>query len=185
MAHLVYSAIASLDGFVADANGAFDWAAPDEEVHAFANQLEAGIGTHLLGRRMYDVMRFWDGPVADDWPPEMREYARLWQSVDKVVYSTTLRGVAAARTQLARSFDPEQVRQWKASSSRDLSVGGPTLAAAAWRAGLVDDVHLWLVPVMVGDGTRALPGGVRTGLTLVDQQPFGNGTTYLHYRVRH
>ena len=184
MAKLVYSAIASLDGYVADAEGRFDWAAPDDEVHAAANELERTIGTHLLGRRMYEVLVAWE--TMDDGPgqPEtIREFARFWRSTDKVVYSRTLATVSSARTRLEREFEPAAVRQLKATATRDLAVGGPALAAEALRAGLVDEIHLFLSPVLVGGGTAALPGGVRLDLELLGQRRFGNGVVHLHHRV--
>jgi dihydrofolate reductase len=183
MARLIYSAIASLDGYVADDAGRFDWARPDDEVHAFVNDSERPIGTYLYGRRMYEVMQFWETVDA----PEASvggDYARIWRAADKVVYSTTLEAVPTARTRLERSFDPDAVRQLKATADRDLSVGGPHLAAEALRAGLVDEVRLWLTPVVVGGGTRALPDGVRARLALLDERRFGNGFVHLHYRVR-
>src|SRR6266404_9582875 len=147
MAKLIYSAIGSLDGYVADENGTFDWAAPDEEVHAFVNNLERPVGTYLHGRRMYEVMRYWESaPTSGDEPSVMLDYAELWQAADKIVYSTTLEEVSSARTRLERDFDPEAVRRLKASAERDLSVGGPDLAAQAIKAGLVDELHLFLSP---------------------------------------
>lgn len=184
MGKLIYAAIASLDGYVADDAGDFSWAAPDEEVHAFVNDLERTVGTYLLGRRMYEVMRFWEAPPdLHEQPPVFQDYAALWRASDKIVYSSTLREVSTAKTQLLRAFDAEDVRRRKAASSLDLSVAGPTLAAAAWRAGLVDDVHLLLVPTVVGGGIRALPGGVRCQLVLGGERRFGNGTVHLHYEV--
>ncbi|MEO9175456.1 MAG: dihydrofolate reductase family protein [Gaiellales bacterium] len=185
MARLIYSSIASLDGYVVDAHGSFAWAAPDEEVHAFVNDLERPVGTYLYGRRMYDVMRFWEtvGPATDE-PPVMRDYAGIWQAADKVVYSTTLEHVTTARTRIERSFEPELVRQLMAAANRDISIGGPTLAAAAIRAGLVDVYQLFLTPVIVGGSTRALPDDVRLDLELVDERRFAGGVVYLHYRRR-
>jgi dihydrofolate reductase len=182
MAKLIYSAIASLDGFVEDAEGTFDWARPDEEVHAFVNELERPVGRYLYGRRMYETMTFWERPPGlADGSPAVQEYAAIWQAADKVVYSRTLSSVATARTRLEREFDPESVRRLKAGASRDLGVGGAELAAAAIRAGLVDELQLFLVPVVVGAGKPALPGGVRQELELLDEQRFGNGTVYLRY----
>ena len=184
MARLIYSAIASLDGYVADENGNFDWAAPDEEVHAFVNQLERPIGTYLYGRRMYETMVFWESPpdpAAE--PPAFREYAGIWQSADKIVYSTTLASVAGARTRIEREFEPEAVRRLKATAARDITVGGPELAAHAIAAGLVDEYQLFLVPAVVGGGTRALPE-LRVNLELLDERSFRNGTIYLRYRTR-
>jgi dihydrofolate reductase len=183
MAKLIYSAITSLDGYLADENGNFDWAAPDEEVHAFVNDLERPVGTYLYGRRMYEVMVFWETAHLVDQPPFMRDFAELWQAADKVVYSRTLETVPSARTRLERDFDPEAVRELKAAAGRDLTVGGPDLAAQAIEAGLVDEYHLFVTPVVVGGGTRALPDGVRVKLELLDERRFGNGVVHLHYRA--
>jgi dihydrofolate reductase len=182
MARLIYSAIASLDGYVADEDGRFDWAAPDDEVHAFVNDQERPIGTYLYGRRMYEVMQAWetmDTPA----PSVERDFAQIWRAADKVVYSTTLEAVPTARTRLERRFDPDAVRELKATAERDLSIGGPHLAAAALRAGLVDECQLYLSPVVVGGGTRALPDGVRAPLELLGEHRFGSGVVHLRYRV--
>ncbi len=183
MAKLIYSAIASLDGYVEDEHGEFGWARPDDEVHAFVNELERRIGTYLYGRRMYEVMAPWEDPpdLVDQQRP-VRDFARLWQATEKVVYSTTLDAPATARTRISPSFDPEAVRRLKATGSRDLSVGGPELAAQAIAAGLVDELHVFLVPVVVGGGKRALPDGVRLGLELLDTRRFTSGVVYLRYR---
>ena len=184
MADLVYAAIASLDGYVNDRDGGFDWAAPDDEVHAFVNGLEREVGTYLYGRRLFETMAFWEtGGSGPDEPPPVREYAEIWRSADKVVFSTTLDEVGTARTRLERSFAPEAVRRMKAEAERDISVGGPGLAAEAFRAGLVDRMHLFLVPAVVGGGTRALPDGDRLGLELLDERRFSSGVVHLHYRV--
>jgi dihydrofolate reductase len=183
MAKLIYSAIASLDGYVADRDGNFQWAAPDEELHAFVNDLERPIGTHLYGRRMYDVMVFWETIDTDPEPPVMRDFAQIWRAADKVVYSGTLAQVSSARTRLEREFDPEAVRAMKASAASDISVGGPELAGHAIRAGLVDEYHLFLTPILVGGGTAALPDDVRVGLELVEERRFASGVVYLHYRI--
>ena len=181
---LIYSVIASLDGYIEDASGGFGWAAPDDEVHAFVNDLERSVGTHLYGRRMYETMVYWEDPPgpAEQWQPA-RDYARIWQAADKVVYSKTLPSPSSARTRIEREFDVEAVRQLKETASRDLSVGGPELAAQAIAAGLVDEFHLFLVPIVVGGGKRALPEGVRLTMELLDERRFGNGTVYLQYRV--
>jgi len=182
MAKLIYSAIASLDGYVEDADGAFEWAAPDEEVHAFVNDGERGVGTYLYGRRMYDVMRYWEtAPTDAGQPSEMRDFAEIWRAADKIVYSRTLAAVSTARTRLQRDFDADAVRQLKDSAERDLTVGGPELAALALRAGLVDELHLFLTPVIVGGGNRALPDGIRVTLELVDERRFESGVVHLHY----
>jgi dihydrofolate reductase len=179
-AKLIYAAIASLDGYVADAKGEFGWAAPDEEVHAFVNDLERPIGTYLYGRRMYEVMAVWE---TLDEEPVMRDFAEIWRGADKIVYSTTLDAPLTSRTRIERTFDIDVVREQKASAERDIAVGGPGLAASALAAGLVDELHLFAVPVLVGGGTRALPDRVRIDLELVDQRSFASGVVYLRYRV--
>ena len=182
MARLIYNAIASLDGFIEDADGKFGWAAPDDEVHRFVNELERPVGTYLLGRRMYETLSFWeDPPNLADLPPTEQEFAEIWKGADKVVYSRTLEAPSTARTRIERNFDLEPVRQLKETASSDLSVGGPELAAHAIEAGLVDEFELLLVPVVVGDGKRALPN-VRWDLELLDERRFGNGTVFLRYR---
>jgi dihydrofolate reductase len=184
MAKLIYSAIMSLDCYVTDEDGNFDWAEPDEEVHSFVNDLERRIGTYLYGRRMYEVMVPWESPdtVADQ-PPFMHDYAEIWKAADKVVYSTTLEAASSARTRVERDFDPEAIRQMKATANRDISVGGPYLAAQAIKTGLVDEWHLFVTPFVVGGGTRSVPDDVRLKLHLVDERRFGNGVVYLHYRA--
>jgi dihydrofolate reductase len=183
MADLVYTAITSLDGYVADADGGFGWAAPDEEVHAFVNDLERGTGTYLYGRRMYETMRFWetDSPEIEA-SPVSADYARLWRAADKVVFSSTLDEVETARTRLVTRFEPDEVRRWKRSASSPLSIGGPGLAAAALAAGLVDELRWISVPVLVGGGTRWLPEGVAARLELVDDRRFAAGAAYRRYR---
>jgi len=182
MADLIYSAITSLDGYVADEHGKWDWSFPDPEVHAAVNEMERPIGTHLYGRRMYEVLVAWE--TMDDPHPHMRDYAEIWRAADKVVYSSTLEQVSSQRTRIERRFDPEAVRELKRSAAGDLAIGGPHLAAEAFAAGLVDHVHLFLSPVIVGGGNRALPDGVRLDLELVDERRFGNGVIHLHHRVR-
>jgi len=185
MARLIYSMIASLDGYVADEDANFDWAEPDEEVHTFVNDLEQPVGTYLYGRRMYEVMIYWEtAQTLADQPPLIHDYAQIWQAADKVVYSRTLETVSSTQTRIERAFDPEAVRQMKASAARDISVGGPDLAAQAIKAGLVDEYHLFVVPIVVGGGTRALPNGIRLMLELVGEHRFGNGVAHLHYRTR-
>jgi len=183
MAKLIYSAITSLDGYVADADGNFDWSVPDAEVHAFVNDLERHVGTYLYGRRMYEVMVFWETLDTVDQPPVMRDFAELWRAADKVVYSTTLETVSSARTRIERDFDPAAVRRLKATSERDISVGGPRLAAEALRAGLVDECQLLVSPVVVGGGTAFLPDRLRLNLELLDERRFGNGVVHLRYRT--
>jgi dihydrofolate reductase len=184
MAKLVYSVIASLDGYVADEDGNFDWAAPDEEVHRFVNDLERPVGTYLMGRRMYEVMRPWEtADTVPDQPAHMVDFARVWQDADKVVYSRTLEEPSTARTRIEREFDPEAVRRLKAAADRDLTVGGPALAAQALAAGLVDECHVFLAPILVGGGNRAFPDKLRVPLELLEERRFGNGTVHLRYRT--
>ena len=182
MAKLIYSAITSLDGYVADETGNFDWAAPGEDVHRFVNDLERSVGTYLYGRRMYEVMKAWE--KADTLPeqtPATRDFAEIWQAADKIVYSRTLDAAATARTRIEREFDPDVVRALK-DSPRDLSVGGPDLAAQALKAGLVDELQLFITPVVLGGGTQALPDGLRLELELLEERRFESGIVYLHYR---
>ena len=184
MAKLIYSAITSLDGYVADEEGKFDWGEPDEEVHAFVNDLERPVGTYLYGRRMYEVMAAWETiPLADE-PPFIRDFAEIWQAAEKIVYSKTLDTVPTPRTRIEREFDPAEVRQMKATEGRDLIVGGPDLAAQAITAGLVDEWHLILAPIVVGGGNQSLPDGVRLDLELLDERRFPNGMVYLSYGIR-
>jgi dihydrofolate reductase len=184
VARLVYSVIASLDGYVADEDGNFDWAVPDEEVHTFINDLERPVGTYLYGRRMYEVMVGWEtDPTLADQSPVMRDFAEIWQAADKIVYSKTLEAVSTARTRIERDFDPEAVRQMKARAGHDILVGGPELAAQAFKAGLIDECHLFVVPMVVGGGKRFLPDNVRLQLELLDERRFGNGMVHLHYRT--
>ncbi len=184
MAELIYSALTSLDGYVADEDGKFDWAEPDEEVHTFVNDLERPVGTYLLGRGMYEVLVAWETIDLTDEPAVIRDFADIWRSLDKIVYSRTLESVSSARTRIEREFDPDSVRQLKAAADRDLAVGGPELAAQAFEAGLVDQCHLFLAPVVVGGGKQSLPDNVRLKLELVDERRFGNGTVFLRYRTR-
>jgi dihydrofolate reductase len=179
---LVYSVIASLDGYTTDAEGKFDWAEPDEEVFAYVNEVERGIGTYLYGRRMYETMLPWETVPVDGQSPAFRDFAGIWRAADKVVYSTTLHTAASVRTQIESRFDPEAVRALKERG--DVSVGGPTLAASAIRAGLVDEYQVFVIPVAVGGGTPVFPLGARVALDLVDQRRFASGFVYLRYRPR-
>jgi dihydrofolate reductase len=185
MASVVYFAMCSLDGYVSDREGSFAWAAPDEEVHAFANEQERTVGTHLLGRRMYEVMSFWETAAADpDLSPVEREYAEIWSTADKVVYSRTLEAVTTARTRLEREFDPDAVRRLAEGAERDVTVGGPVLAAEALRAGVVDELQLLACPVVVGGGHPALPADLRLDLELLEERRFAGGVVFLRYAVR-
>jgi dihydrofolate reductase len=206
MAKLIYAAITSLDGFIEDADGKFDWSEPDAEVHGFVNQLEGSIGTHLLGRRMYETLAVWDTiglePAAsgdaggsgdgaasgeDDGlvlTPEVLEFAEVWRATDKIVYSRTLPAVTAPRTRLEREFDPEAVRRLKETADRDLGVSGPDLAQHAFAAGLVDEVFLYVCPVAVGGGKPGLPRGIRVDFELLDERRFANGVVHTRYRTR-
>ena len=184
MAKLIYAAIASLDGYVEDEEGRFDWAAPDDEVHAFVNDLERRIGTYLYGRRMYETMVFWETASTDgDEPAVVRDYAGIWRATEKLVYSRTLQTVSSARTRIDREFERDAVWRLKQSSEADIAVGGAELAGQAIGAGLVDECHLFLFPIVVGGGKRALPDNVRVQLELLDERRFGNGVVHLHYRV--
>ena len=184
MAKLIYSAITSLDGYVADEDGNFDRAVPDEEVHTFINDLDRPLGTYLYGRRMYETMNVWEtDPTLADLSPPTRDFAQIWQAADKIVYSRTLQAVSTTRTRIERNFDPEAVRKMKALAGRDLIVGGPELATQAFEAGLVDECHLLVAPMVVGEGKRSLPEGVRLQLELVDERRFGGGMVYLYYRI--
>jgi dihydrofolate reductase len=182
MAKLIYSAIASLDGYVADENGNFDWAEPSEEVHGFINDLVRPMGTHLYGRRMYETLAVWEtDPAIATYSDVMRDFAQIWQAADKIVYSTTLERASTARTRIERDFDPAAIRELKAAAGSDLLVGGPNLAAQAFKAMLVDECHLFIAPVIVGGGNRSLPDDVRLGLELLDERRFSNGMVYLRY----
>jgi dihydrofolate reductase len=181
MGSLTYAAITSLDGYVNDARGNFEWAAPDEEVHAFVNDLERETGTYLYGRRLYETMHVWE--TFDGESEVTRDYARIWRAADKIVYSTTLDAVSTPRTRLERSFDADAVRALKARGN--VSVGGAHLAAYALRAGVVDELHQFLHPVIVGGGTSWLPHDeTRIDLRLVDERRFNSGVVHLHYRVK-
>ncbi|MDA0564326.1 dihydrofolate reductase family protein [Streptomonospora sp. S1-112] len=185
MASLIYAIIASLDGYVADARGEFPWAEPDPEAHAFINDRERPIGTYLYGRRMYESMAVWEtDPSLAEQSPEMRDFAELWREADKVVYSTTLDQTATRRTRVEPVFDPEAVRRLKENATRDVSVSGPTLAAHAFRAGLVDECHLYIAPAIVGGGLRAFPDDVHLDLTLQAERRFPEGMVFLHYTAR-
>ena len=184
MAKLIYSAIASLDGYVEDDQGTFDWAAPDDEVHAFVNELERPVGTYLYGRRMYETMVFWETAATNgDHRAVSREFAEIWRAAAKIVYSRTLQTASSARTRIEREFDPAAVSRLKEASVSDMTVGGAELAGQAIAAGLVDECHLFLGPVMVGGGKRALPDHVRTRLELRDERRFRNGVVFLRYGV--
>jgi dihydrofolate reductase len=184
MATLVYTAITSLDGYIEDSDGNFDWATPDEEVHAYINDHERPAGTYLYGRRMYETMQYWE--TADTLPDssaESLDFAKLWQAADKVVYSTTIETVGTVKTRIERSFDPDAIRALKDTADRDITVGGPDLAAHAFRAGLVDEINLFVGPVVVGGGKPALPSDLFLSLELLDEHRFGNGVVHLRYRT--
>jgi dihydrofolate reductase len=183
MAKLTYLTITSLDGYVADQDGKFDWAEPDEEVHTFVNHLARPVGTYLYGRRMYEVMIAWE-TLQGDQPAYISDFAEIWRAAEKIVYSRTLESVSSARTRIEREFEPEAVRQLKAASEHDLTVAGPELAAHAFRAGLVDEYQLFVAPIVVGGGKQSLPDNVRLELELLDERRFGNGMVHLRYRTR-
>jgi len=183
MADLIYAALASLDGYIEDEDGKFDWAKPDEDVHTFVNELERGVGTYLYGRRLYETLAVWETVPLDEQPGYIRDYAELWRDSDKIVYSRTLDAPSSSRTRIERDFDADAVRRLKDEAERDLAVGGAELAAEAFRAGLVDELHLLLAPVLVGGGKRALPDDMRLPLELVGERRFDSGFVHLHYRT--
>jgi dihydrofolate reductase len=185
LADLIYSAISSLDGYIEDMDGNFDWAAPDEQVHSFINDLERSTSTYLFGRRMYETLQVWetDPNLAAD-SPIMRDFAEMWQAANKIVFSKTLQTVSTRKTQIERNFDPEAIRQLKRTAEQDISIGGPDLAAHAFRAGLIDECHLFLAPILVGAGKPSLPANLRLELDLLEQHRFDNGMVFLRYRVR-
>jgi dihydrofolate reductase len=182
MAKLIYTVIMSLDGYNADKNGAFNWAEPDEEVHSFVNELVADQGTYLYGRRMYEVMAVWQTFPTHDQPSFVGDFANIWRAAEKVVYSTTLKTPSTPRTRIEPHFESEAVQRMKASAVRDVAIGGPTLAAHAFRAGLIDVCHLFIAPIIVGDGNPAFPSDIRLHLALQEERRFPNGMVYLHYR---
>jgi len=183
MGKLVYSAITSLDGYTADANGNFDWSAPDAEVHAFVNDLERPIGTYLYGRRLYETMSVWETWDTTVEPREVQDFATIWRRATKIVYSRGLHAVGTRLTTIEREFVPDDIRALKESSPDDLEIGGATLAAAALRAGLIDEIALFLSPLVVGGGLRALPQDARIDLELLEQKRFTSGVVYVRYRV--
>lgn len=183
MGRLIYASIVSLDGYVADAEGRFDWGEPDEEVHAFVNELQRGIGTHLYGRRLYEVLVAWETWDVSDEPDVIRDYAEIWRGADKVVYSRTLLEPQSERTRIVEEFDLTAVVELKALATRDILIGGPELAAMALAGGIVDDIHLFVAPIVVGAGTPVFPDDLRLQLELVEEHRFGNGTVHLHYSV--
>ena len=181
---LLYVTNVSLDGYIEDENGSFDWTEPDDELFAFITDLVRPVGTYLYGRRMYDTMALWEtDPALAAQSELMAGFANVWQAADKVVYSTTLDATSTARTRLEHNFDPASVRDMKALATGDLTVGGAHLAAYAFQAGLVDECHLFIRPVLVGGGKPALPSGTRAELELLDDRRLGNGVVYLRYRI--
>jgi dihydrofolate reductase len=184
VAKLIYSAIASLDGYVEDEQGEIDWAAPGEEVHAFINDLERPIGTYLYGRRMYETMVYWETTsTGEDRHETSRDFAEIWRAAEKLVYSRTLQVPSSARTRIERTFDPTAIGRLKKLSERDIAIGGAELAGQAMAAGLIDECHLFLKPIVVGGGKRALPENVRADLEMVADRRFRSGVVHLHYRV--
>jgi dihydrofolate reductase len=183
MAKLIYTAITSLDGYIEDQDGKFDWSMPSVELHQFINDLERPVGTYLYGRRLYETMVYWENPPADSEPVEL-DYASVWKSAEKIVYSKSLQKISSVRTRLEREFDPDEIRRMKEAAGSDLSIGGAMLAAQAIKAGLVDEYRLFVFPVTIGGGKRVLPDGVRLGLELIDERRFDNGAVYLRYKTR-
>jgi dihydrofolate reductase len=184
MAKLIYAVISSLDGYIEDEEGKFDWAEPGEEVHAFVNDLERSVGTYLYGRRMYETMAAWEtDPTLAAHSDVTRDFAQIWQAAEKIVYSKTLEAPSTRSTRIERDFDPDAVRRLKASAASDLTVAGPDLAAHAFVAGLVDECHLFLAPISVGGGKRSLPADIRLELELLAERRFSGGMVHLRYRV--
>ncbi len=185
MARLIYSAITSLDGYIEDMDGNFDWAAPDEEVHRFINNLERGAGTHLYGRQMYETLQVWetDPNLAAD-SPLTRDFAEIWQAANKIVYSRTLQTVSTHKTKLERTFDPEAIRTLKEAVEQDILIGGPEIAAHAFRSGLIDECQFFLTPIIVGGGKPCLPDNLRLDLELLEEHRFDNGMVFLRYQVK-
>ena len=183
MAKLIYSAITSLDGYIEDEDGNFNWAAPDEEVHRFVNDLERPVGTYLYGRRMYETLVYWETVALADVPLHIRDFTELWRAADKIVYSNSLETVSSAKTRIERTFDPRVIKELKSSQERDITIGGPNLAAQAFKAGLVDECQLFLTPIVVGGGKPSLPNHVRLGLELLSERRFRSGVVFLHYRT--
>jgi len=186
MAHLIYSAISSLDGYIEDTDGNFDWAMPDEEVHRFINNLERTAATYLYGRRMYKTMMVWetDPNLAAD-SPLTQDFAEIWQAANKIVYSKTLAAASTRNTQIERNFNPEAIQQLKKTAQDDILIGGPELAAHAFRTGLIDGCHLFLTPIIVGGGKQSFPDRFRLEFEILEERRFGNGTVFLRYRARH
>ncbi len=185
MAHLIYTANLSLDGYTEDREGKFDWTAPDEEYFRFITNLVRAEGTHLYGRRMYETMMVWEtNPDLAAESPLMRDFAEVWQAADKIVYSRTLEAVSTHKTQIERNFNPEAIRRLKEAVEQDILIGGPELAAHAFRSGLIDEYHLFIVPIIVGGGKRSLPDNVRLELTLLEERRFGSGVVFLRYRTK-
>lgn len=185
MAHLIYATLMSLDGYIEDAKGDFDWAAPVEEVHRFINDLERPVGTHLYGRRMYETLKVWEtDPTLAEQSSLLKDYATIWQAAEKIVFSKTLKAAVTRKTRILRDFDPEMVVQLKKDARQDILVGGAELAAQAFKAGLIDELQLFLAPILIGNGKRALPAGVRLELALIEERRFENGMVYLRYCVR-
>ncbi len=185
MGQLIYTAITSLDGYIEDRQGSFTWGMPDDDVHTFINNLERSVGTYLYGRRLYDVMRSWESLFGQpDHTRVVRDYAAIWHMAQKVVFSRTVAEVDTARTRIERNFDPEAIHNLKVHAEEDLSIGGAELASAAFKAGLVDQIHLFVSPILTGGGKAAMPDVPATGLELLDQHAFGNGVVHLHYRVQ-
>ena len=185
MAHLIYIANSSLDGYTEDMDGNFDWTTPDEDGFRFISNLVRATGTHLYGRRMYETMMVWEtDPNLAAESSLRRDFAEIWQAADKIVYSRTLEAVSTRKTQLERNFDPEAIRQLKEAVEPDILIGGPELAAHAFRSGLIDECHLFLAPIILGGGKPCLPDNVRLELELLEERRFGNGVVFLRYRTR-
>jgi dihydrofolate reductase len=184
MAKLIYATNVSFDGYIEDERGNIDWGISDDETYAFWTDFQRTIGTYLYGRRMYESMVYWETANASgDQPEVMREFAQIWRAAEKIVYSRTLQAVSSAKTRIEREFDPDAIRRLKESSGADITIGGPELAGRAMSAGLIDECHLLLNPIVLGGGKRALPDNLRMRLELLGERRFRSGVVHLHYRV--
>jgi dihydrofolate reductase len=182
VAKLIYITNTTLDGYIEDTSGAFDWANP-HQVHEFITALVRPMSTHLYGRRLYETMAYWDAPAIDDYPPEHRDFARVWQNAQKIVFSRTLKSPTTRNTRIEHDFDAEAIRKLKRESALDMIIGGAELAGLALQADVVDECHLFVHPVLVGGGKPAFPAALRRKLELLATRRFDTGVVHLHYRV--
>lgn len=185
MARLIYTTNVSLDSYIEDRDGKFDWTDPSDEVFQFITNLIRSDGMHLYGRRTYENMMVWEtDPGLAAQSPLYHDFAQVWQAADKIVYSRTLETASTRKTKIERIFDPEAIRQLKENAGQDIHIGGAELAAHAFRAGLIDECHLFIKPIILGGGKAALPHNIRLGLELLDERRFDNGEVYVRYRTK-